>query len=322
MNARLTRRSFAALLAAGAVNFSVAQPTAKPIRIVLGFAPGGGADNMMRVLAQQMAVNLKQPVVIDNRPGADGILAADNVARSAPDGTSLLFGSNGPLVALPILRDKSTVSYDPFKDLSPIGLMGRFTIVMIVAPQVPAKTIAEFIALAKSKPQGLNYASANTVARMAAIQLMQQTQTNMEHIRYKGDSAALVDLMAGRVEMMFSTAAAAQQFVKDGKVRALMVLGDRRSPLLPDVPTAKEAGLHITVSPWAGLYGPANIPQATVNRLNSAMRDALASKEVLEQMQRLGFDPTASSPAEMVAIQRAEYDLFYKAVHVDGIQLD
>lgn len=201
----------------------------------------------MRVLAQQMAVNLKQPVVIDNRPGADGILAADNVARSAPDGTSLLFGSNGPLVALPILRDKSTVSYDPFKDLSPIGLMGRFTIVMIVAPQVPAKTVAQFIALAKSKPKGLNYASANTVARMAAIQLMQQTQTNMEHIRYKGDSAALVDLMAGRVEMMFSTAAA-QQFVKDGKVRALLVLGDRRSPLLPDVPSAKEVGLQITIA--------------------------------------------------------------------------
>ena len=318
----LSRRGFAALLAGGMAGAASAQPAGRPVRIVLGFAAGGGSDAMMRVLALQLTQQLGQTVLIDNRPGAEGVIAADSVARAAPDGTTLFFASNGPLVALPILRGKASVSYDPFKDFTPVALMGRFTMVMVAAPNLPVRDFREFVQYARSKPGGLNYASANTVTRMAAIQLMAQTKTELVHVPYKGDSAALLDLMADRVQMMFTTAAAVRGHVKENKVRPLLVLGNNRSPLLPDVPTATEAGVRITASPWAGLYAPANTPAATVERLNKALRASLSTAEVRDQMDKLGFEPTPSSPAEMAALHRAEYDLFDKTVNQDGVKFE
>ena len=317
----LSRRDFAALLTLGVAGTASAQPAGRPVRIVVGFAPGGGADSMMRVLAQQLQQQLGQTVILDNRPGADGVIAADAVAHAAPDGTTLFFASNGPMVALPILR-KGTVPYDPFKNFTPVGLMGRFTMVLVTGPSVTAKDFREFVQQARSSAGAMNFGTANSVARMAAIQFMAQTKTDFGHVPYKGDSAGLVDLMSGRIQMMFPTVAAVRALLKEGRVHPLLVIGDNRSPVMPDVPTSKEAGVRITVSPWAGLYAPANTPAATVERLNVALRASLGTADVREQMDKLGFEPAPSSPAEMAALHRAEYNLFDKTVNQDGVKFD
>ena len=322
----LTRRTFrrfaagcaALLLAAGAA----AQTEGRPIRVVLGFPAGGGSDTVLRVIAQRLSQQLGQPVVIDNKPGADGIIAADAVAKSPPDGNTLYFASSNALVAAPVLRGKQAIPYDPFKDFTPVANLGRFALVLVTAPSVPARNIAELIEYVRSRPGALNYASGHSVGRLAAIQLLGQGKLDMLHVPYKGDAPALTDMISGRVHLMFSTEAAVRGFVKEGKLNGLVVLRDLRSPQLPNVPTAKEAGLRITVSPWAGLYGPANMQAATVERINQALRAALSGPEARERLEQLGFEAAISTPAEMAAIHRDEYEVFRKAVQDDGIRFE
>lgn len=305
-------------LAAGAA----AQTEGRPIRIVLGFPAGGGSDTVLRVVAQRLSQQLGQPVVVDNKPGADGIIAADAVAKSPPDGNTLYFGSSNALVAAPVLRGKQAIPYDPFKDFTPVANLGRFALVLVTAPSVPAKNVAQLNQYVRSRPGELNYASGHSVGRLAAIQLLGQGKLDMLHVPYKGDALALTDLMSGRVHMMFSTEAAVRGFVQEGKLNALAVLRETRSPQLPNVPTAKEAGLRITVSPWAGLYGPANMPAATVERINQALRAALGGQEARERLEPLGFEAAVSTPAEMAALHRDEYEVFRKAVQDDGIKFE
>ena len=299
-----------------------AQTPGKPVRIVLGFPAGGGSDTVLRVIAQRLAQQLGQPVVIDNKPGADGIIAADAVAKAAPDGTTLYFASSNALVAAPVLRGHQGVPYDPFKDFTPVAKLGRFALVMATAPNLPAKTYSEFIQYVRSKPGALNYASGHSVGRLAAIQFLNLAKLDMLHVPYKGDAPALTDLITGRVHMIFSTEAAVRGFVKDGKLNALLALRDTRSAQLPGVPTAREVGLRISVSPWAGLYGPANMPAAAVEHINKALHAALSGNEARELLDKYGFEPSVSSPAEMAAIHREEYDVFHKAVHEDGIKFE
>ena len=311
--------AFAALLLTTGVQ---AQSSGRPVRIVLGFPAGGGSDVVLRVIAQHLSQQLGQTVIVENKPGGEGIIAADAVAKAPPDGTTLYFGSSSALIAVPLLRGSKAVPYDPFKDFTPIANMGRFSMFMVSSPSVPAKTVAEFTQYARTRPGTLNYASANSVARLAALQMLNENKLDMLHIPYKGDAAAITDIISGRVQMMFSTGAAVQGFVKDGRLQALATLRETRSPQLPNVPTAKEAGLHISVSPWSGIYGPAKMPAATVERINLALRAALGSKEVRDQLEQLGFEPTVSSPAEMATVQREEYEVFRKAVQEDGIKFD
>ena len=316
-------RIVAGFLAASCMAGSgMAQTAGKPIRIVLGFPAGGGSDTVLRVIAQRLTQQLGQTVVVDNKPGAEGIIAADSVAKSPPDGNTLYFASSNALVAAPILRGRQGIPYDPVKDFTPIANLGRFALVMVVAPSVPAKTSNEFIQHVRSKPGALNYASGHSVGRLAAIQFLAPAKLDMLHVPYKGDAPALTDLISGRVHMMFSTEAAVRGFVKEGRLNALLVLRDSRSPQLPGVPTVREAGLRISVSPWAGLYGPANMPAALVERINKAVHAALAGNEARELLDKYGFEPSVSTPAEMAAIQREEYDIFDKAVHEDGIKFE
>ncbi len=316
-----TRRAFTLGCLAGAAAAS-AQVPARPLRIVVPTPAGGGSDIMTRVIAQQMSLQLGQPVVVENRAGVDGVIGADYVARSAPDGTTLVLGSNGPMVVLPMLRGRPTVPYDPFKDFTPIGLVGRFKMVMMIGPGVPAKTLAEFVQLARNKPDGMNYASGNTIARAATLQLMAQTKISMVHVPYKGESAGVLDLMADRVQVMVSTVGASRPYLVDKKVNPLFVLGDQRSPLLPDVPSAREAGLRITVQPWAGFFGPAGVPAPVVERINQALRAAMATPEVREQAERLGVELAPATPAELGAVHRDEHELFRKLVQEDGVRFE
>lgn len=321
----MTRRRILLLLAAAgasALTFPVlAQTQTRPVRIILGFTAGGGSDIVLRVIAQSLSQQLGQPVVVENKPGADGIIAADLAAKSAPDGLTLYFGSGNSMVATPVLK-KTVVPYDPFKDFTPVASLGRFTMVMVTAPGVPAKTVAEFVDYVRARPGKLNYASSHSTARLAAIQFLSQHKLDMEHVPYKGDAAAMTDLMSDRVHMMFGTAAGVRGFVTDGKFRALMSLRDIRSPVMPDVATSKEAGARISVAPWAGLYGPANMPTATVERINQALRAAVAGAEIRERLEQLGFEPAISTPAELAAIHRNEYEVFRKAVQEEGIKFD
>lgn len=316
-------RFVASFIAASCVaGAGLAQTPGKPIRIVLGFPAGGGSDTVLRVIAQRLTQHLGQPVVIDNKPGGDGIIAADAVAKSAPDGNTLYFASSNALVTAPVLRGRQALPFDPVKDFTPIGQLGRFALVMVTSTSVPAKTHAEFTQYVRSNQGTLNYASGHSVGRLAAIQFLNLGKLDMLHVPYKGDAPALVDVLTGRVHMIFSTEAAVRGFVKDGKLNALLALRDTRSPQLPGVPTAKEAGLRISVSPWAGLYGPANMPAATVDRINKALHAALDGNEAREALDKYGFEPAVSSPAEMAAIQRDEYNIFYKAVHEDGVKFE
>lgn len=316
---RFVGATFAALLLA---TNAQAQSSDKPIRIVLGFAAGGGSDTVLRVIAQRLSQQLGQVVLVENKPGGEGIIAADTVAKSQPDGATLYFGSSSALVAVPILREGKGIPYDPFKDFTPIANMGRFSMFLVSTTAVPAKTVAEFVQYARARSGTLNYASANSVSRLASLQLLKQGKLDMLHIPYKGDAPAITDIASGRVQMMFSTGAAVQGFVKDGRLNALMTLRETRSPQMPNVPTAKETGFHISVSPWSGIYGPANMAPATVERINHALRAALSSKEVRDQLELLGFEPAVSSPAQMATIHRDEYEVFRRAVQEDGIKFE
>ena len=318
----LARRQLVALGTAALLAGPVVGQTQKAIRIVLPFPPGGGADAVMRIIAQQLMQQLGPPVIIDNKPGADGVIAASEVVRAAPDGTTLFFASGNSMVSAPLLRGRPAVPYDPFKDFTPIGSLGRFTMVMLVAPGVPVSTLAELVAYVRARPGQLNYASGFITARLAAMQLMNQYKLEMQNVPYKGDAGALTDLMSDRVQVMFTTAAAARGFVNDHKVRALLVLRDTRSPVLPDVPTMKETGARIAVSPWAGLYGPANLPPVVVDRINQALRGAMAGKQIRDQLEQLGYEPVPSTPEEMAAIHRGEYEIFRKAVQEDGVKFE
>lgn len=321
----MKRRDFCRLGAATAAVIALPAPVLAqargPLRIILPFPPGGGSDILLRLLTPGLSQQLGQPIIVDNRPGADGIIAADLAAKSAPDGNTVYFGTGTSMVATHVLR-RQTVPYDPFKDFTPVANLGRFTLVMVAAPGVPVKGLAEFIEYVRARPGKLNYASSHSTARLAVIQFMAQHKLEMLHVPYKGDAAATVDLLGDRVHMMFLTAAAARGMVKEGKLQALMALRDTRSPALPDTPTSKETGTRINVAPWAGLFGPANMPAAAVDRINQALVAAVAGKEVRDQMEQLGFEPAISTPAEMAALHRHEYEVFRKAVQEDGISFD
>ena len=294
----------------------------KPVRIVVGFAPGGAADVITRILAHGLSQQLGQPVIVENKPGADGIIAADAVVKAAPDGHTLYFGSNTALVAVPILRP-STTSYDPFKDFTPISTLGRFTMFLVVSPGVPASTVRELIEYIRARPGKLNYASSNSAAQLAAVQFLSPAKLEMVHVRYKGDAPALTDLTAGRIQMIFSTGTAVPGFVKEGKLRALATLRETRSPLLPEVPTVAEAGLQqLTIAPWAALFGPGKMPPPIVERIRLGLQKTVESKAVREQLEQQGFEPSLSSPEGLAAFHKAQYETFRRAVQEEGIKLE
>ena len=319
----INRRIFTAGAAALAFGGASAAPIAggRPIRIVVGFPPGGGLDILTRIVAQNMGNLLAQPVVVDNRPGGDGIIAADFVAKAAPDGLTLYIGSGTSMIATPLLK-AGAIPYDPFKDFTPITQMGLFTLIWLVAPELPVNSLAEFVTYVRARPGQLNYASSNNTTRLAAMQVLSQYKLDMAHIPYKGDAAAQVDLMANRVHMMVATVASASALIKDGKLKALMLQRGSRTSVLPDVPTVKETGANVRISPWSGIFGPANMDPATVQQINQAYRAAVADKASRDQFDQKGFEATPTTPQEMAANLRSEYEVFRKAIQEDGVKFD
>lgn len=293
----------------------------RPVKMIVGFAPGGAADVIARIIAQSLSKQLGQPVVVENRPGADATIAANAVRTSPPDGYTIMLGTNTAMVAVPSLRPNPP--YDPFKDFTPLSTAGAFSMFLVVNPKIPAKNVAELVEWLRANPGKANYATSNSAAELAMVQLLAAYGLKATVVRYKGDAAALTDLMQDQIQMMFATGTAAPQFVKDGRMRALATPLANRSPLLPDVPTAAESGLRaMTIVPWAGVFGPAGMPPEIVDKLSRELRAALARPDAREQMSGQGFESFGSSSQEFTTFFREQYDTFTRTVREQGLKFD
>ncbi|HYN13342.1 MAG TPA: tripartite tricarboxylate transporter substrate binding protein, partial [Burkholderiales bacterium] len=260
----------------------------KPIRFIVGFPPGGSADPTTRIVGQALSEQLGQPLVVENRPGADSAIAAEMVSKMAPDGYTLMFASNSAMTAAVALR--KAPAYDPLKDFTPISMVGRATIFFYVHPSVPAATLKEFVEHARANPGKLNYGTGNPLSILYNVQLMSATGISMLHVPYKGEGPLNPDILAGRVQSSFLSTGTAVSHAKDGRLRALAVLLEKRSPLLPEVPTIAEAGVpQVTVRQWAGVFGPPKLPREIVERLNKEINAALKRPDVLEKLQGYGY---------------------------------
>lgn len=296
-----------------------AQTNGRAIRIIMPFPAGATADSVARIIAPPLGQVTGQNVVVDNRPGADGAIAAELGARATPDGHTLLFAGNTQMLGVPILRKNPP--YDPLTDFAPITTLVRFAFFLVIHPDTPATTLTELIDHARAHPGKLNYASGNVNGVLAAAQLMSTGKLSMVHVSYKGEPMAMPDLLQARVHLMFATGAAVLPLVKEKRLRALATLLPRRSALLPDVPTVAEAGLpQLSVAIWAGLFGPAKMPRADVERISQQVNLILKRPQVGEQLRRQGVEPEGSSPAEFALFLKRQLADWGRAARDAGLQ--
>ncbi|KAF1069419.1 tripartite tricarboxylate transporter substrate binding protein [Variovorax sp.] len=280
---------------------------AKPVTLLVGFAPGGGTDLIARQVAPRLSELLKQPVIVENRAGASGTIATAAAARARPDGYTLLLGHVSSNAMVPAIMPK--LPYAAARDFTAITLIGSVPQVVTVPASLPVKTLQEFIAFAKTKPGGVNYASsgAGTQQHFAAELFQQATRTTMTHVPYKGSGAALADLIAGQVDVNFDTVPTVLQQVKAGKLRALAVTSRQRAASLPEVPTVIEAGVpDYEIGAWYMLMGPAGLPKPVVDALADAMNRTLQSPEVRDKLAALGTDVAGGTPAQAQDYLKAE----------------
>lgn len=300
-----------------------AWPSKQPIKFVVPYPPGGASDVTARVLGVKLAEALGQAVVVENRPGANGILALELVAKSAPDGYTILMANLGPNAINPGVYQK--LPYDPIKGFTPITLTSVVPLVVLVAPTMPVKSMPERISYAKANPGKLTYASAGNGAsnHLAGEMIKTMTGIDMVHVPYKGDSPAITDVAAGTVSMMFPTVVAGIPHVKSGKLRALAVTSMKRSSSMPDVPTVSEAGIPgFEAVSWGGVMGPGGLPPEITNRLNSEIVRILKMPDVAEKLASLGADIVGSTPDEFATYLKAEIAKWGKVAHDNNIRLD
>ena len=294
----------------------------KPPRIVVGFAPGGNTDLVTRILAQKLGELWSQTVVVDNRPGASGMIAGEIVAKAAPDGYTLLLTPQTSIAVAPSLYGKAP--YDPAKDFAPITLAGSSPLLMVVHPSFPPKSFAEFVALAKKGSAGaLTFGSGGigSSPHMAGELFRSMAHIDITHIPYRGNGPAYTDLMAGQVSLMFPNIATSLQYVKTGRMRALGVGGKRRSVIAPDIPTINESGLPgYEMSSWFGLLAPAGTPPAVINRLQQEIGRMFRQAEVREKLFAQGVEPVGSTPQEFAAFLNAETAQWAKVIKATGLK--
>jgi tripartite-type tricarboxylate transporter receptor subunit TctC len=326
MTSLLHRRLAVLALAAGATVLTAPAAWAqaypnKPIRLVVPFAPGGAADVITRIVAKGLSAQFNQTVNVENKPGANGIIAAQEVIRSAPDGYTFMLGTNTAMVAEPSLRNPAP--YDPFKVFTPLSSAGEFSMFLAVSPSLPSGSLKEFLDHVAANPNKFNSGSSNSAAELAMLQLLGTRGGKVVNARYKGDVQAMTDLVGGQIHMMFSTGTLTPTFVKDGKIKALVTLLPQRSPLLPDVPTAAELGIgKLTITPWAGFFGPAGMPADIAEKLSQGLRDALARADVREQLVGQGFSGYGMTPADFAAFHKKQWDSFNTTVRENNVKFD
>jgi len=291
---------------------------------VVGFAPGGGSDIQARIVAQKLTESWGQSVVVDNRPGASGMIAAEQVAKSPPDGYTLMMGHIGTHAINPSLFAK--LPYDPVKDFAPVSLLVSVPNILLVHPSVPASSVAELVALARARPGTLNFASpgSGTSGHMSAELFKSLAGIDIVHVPYKGPGPALQDLLAGQVNMLFDTVASSMPQVRAGKVKGLAVTTTTRSAIAPDVPTMAEAGVAgYEIAPWFAAYAPAGTPAAVIDKLNAEMRRILALPDVRAAfVDQQGMTLIGSSPADLGAHMQREIAKWAQVVKATGAKAD
>jgi len=306
------------LLVATALTCGVAHaqswPT-KPIRLLVGFAPGGGTDIVARAIAPKMSEILGQQVVVENRSGAAGTIAADLAAKAAPDGYTLLMGHSNSNAIAPFVLQNSP--YDPATDFTPITYIGYVPNVLVVHPSIPAKSVAELVALAKAKPGQYTYASSGigSTQHLAGALVAKLTNVEINHIPYKGSGQAVVDLLAGQVNMNFDTMPPVLEQIKAGKLRALAISTPQRLPQLPDVPTFTEVGIRgFDVTNWYSVMGPKALPRDIVTKVNDAVQKAMADPAIRPRLEAQGVQFGSGTPDDFSAFLKAELTKYQRLV--------
>jgi len=309
-------------LAAGPALAQAQRYPAKPVRIVVPYPAGGGTDTLARVVAQELAARWPQPVIVENRPGASGNIGLEAVSRAAPDGYTLVMMPSNHSINPPLFGN---LKFDPVTDFTPLALVGSSPVMLAVHPSVGVRSVTELIALARSRPGTLSYASCGngTPQHLAGELFKAMTRTDLVHVPYKGCAPAVADLVGGQVQVSFSTVANLSQHMKAGKVVGLAVTGKRRSALAPHLPTVAESGLaDYEVDVWFGLLGPAGLPPAVVATINADVNRILEDPRVRSGLLTQSFEPYGGSPAQFGDLIRSELKRWGKLIKDVGIKSD
>ena len=319
MNSLLRSIAIAAVLLAANVHAQTYPD--RPVRILVGYPPGGGTDLVARLVSTPLSERWKQPVIVENRPGANAIIATEAVVKSKPDGYTLLMAYATELAVNPATFKK--LPYDPVRDLAPISQLGSAPLVMAAHPSLPAQNVRELVALAKGKPGSLSYSSSGngSVHHFAGELFKQRSGADILHIPYKGSGPATADAVSGQVQLTFASVASVLRFVQSGRLKALAVTSREPSPQLPGVPTFAEGGTTgIELTSWYGLLAPAGTPAAIVERIAADSAAVLASPEVRKGFEGQGLDPAKSSPAAFAEFIRAEAEKYARIARAGNIQ--
>jgi tripartite-type tricarboxylate transporter receptor subunit TctC len=299
-----------------------AYPT-RPVRLIVGLVAGGGTDVIARIVASKLGDALGQPVVVENRAGSGGLIAADTAAKASPDGHTLLFGALSYSAIFASLYKK--LPYDPVKDFAPISLVATVPNVLVVNPTFPARSVSDFIAHAKANPGKLSYGSSGNGSSLHLSMEMLKKQAGIEvsHVPYKGGAAAVIDLIGGHIQVMFDNLPGQIAYVKSGRTRALAVTTAKRNFQLPEVPTMMEAGVPgFEVIVWYGVFAPARVPAAIVTKLNTELVKTLRLPEIRERMAEQGAEPSPMTPEAFAAFQKAEVVKWAKVVKDSGAKVE
>jgi len=316
---KITKILIAVAAATLAQSALAAQWPERPVRMLVGFAPGGGTDATSRALAPKLTELLGQQVIVDNRPGATGNIATDITAKANPDGYTILMGTIAALAINPSLYEK--LPFDPVKDLLPVTRAVDSTNVLVLHPSVPAKSVKELIALAKSKSLNCGSSGVGGAGHLALELFNLQTDVKITHVPYKGGGPAMIDLLGGNIQLIFATAASAVGHIKSGKIRALAVTTLKRSPLVPDLPTVAETGLKgFEANNWYGVLVPAKTPRAIIMRLNKDLTTALTTPAIKELLFKQGLDVAPESPEAFGAYIKSENVKWAKVIKAAGLK--
>ncbi len=324
INARILTLMAAALVAAGWQAPAAAQQTypVKPVRIISPYPPGGGNDTLCRTIAPRLSESLKQQVIVDNRPGASGIVGTEIAARSAPDGYTIILIPSGHAVNATLYRK---LPYDSIRDFTPITLVGSSPLVLAVHPSMPVKNVRDLMALAKARPGQLTYSSSGvgSSGHLAGAMFDTMTGTKMVHIPYRGMALAISDIIGGQVYMTFGTSLSVVPHVRTGRLRALAMTGAKRSPAYPELPTVAESGVPgYAANLWYGFVGPARMPPEIVRRLNSEIVAVLARPDVRERLSGQGVDPQTNTPEEFARLLTSDVERWARIVERAGVKAE
>jgi len=316
----LPRSLIALALLAGLTTLAQAQDK-PPLRILVGFAPGGSAD----VLARMVADGLREdfgPIVVDNKPGAGGRLALNLVKAAKPDGQTVIVLPSGPMVLFPHVYKK--LDYDPVRDFTPVSQIARFQFGVVAGPATTAKTLAEMIALAKAKPGASSYGTpgAGTLPHFMGVLMEQSSGITLNHVPFQGGAPANNALLGGHIDYKFDVVSETAELHRSGKVRIIGVTGGQRDPQVPEVPTLKEAGVNMEATAWFAMYGPAGLKGEALTRLERAMMKMVRDPAMQAKLRALGYDPIGSGSADLASAQKADLARWEKPIKATGVQLD